>query len=346
MAIRNLIFDWSGTLADDLPPVVEATNAVFVAHGKPPFTIEEFKDKFYLPFTQFYEEFLPEATLPELEEVFHRTFTRLGHDVPLLPGAREILDHARECGMKVFLLSTVRPDHWERQVSPYGLRDHFTHAYTGIVDKRKTIHDLLLTHELDPAETIFVGDMRHDIETAHHGGVLSCAVLTGYESLDKLRSVQPDLIFRDLFGLLDWLRRGGEVRRARPVPTVGALVFNERGEALFVRTAKWSGLWGIPGGKIELGETAVDALRRELLEECALAIDDIRFVLHQDCIDHPEFHQPAHFILLNYTARTTGGPVRLNDEAQEHRWMPLDRALAELPLNGPTRVLVTHVHRP
>jgi hypothetical protein len=35
----------------------------------------------------------------------------------------------------------------------------------------------------------------------------------------------------------------------------------------------------------------------------------------------------------------------LNDEAQEHCWMPLDRALAELPLNGPTRVLVTHVHR-
>ena len=45
--------------------------------------------------------------------------------------------------------------------------------------------------------------MQHDIETAHHGGVHSCAVLTGYNTLEQLRAAQPDLIVEHL----------GELRR-------------------------------------------------------------------------------------------------------------------------------------
>ena len=48
--IRNLIFDWSGTLVDDLTPVLEATNRVFAAHGKPPFDRQAFREEFYLTY--------------------------------------------------------------------------------------------------------------------------------------------------------------------------------------------------------------------------------------------------------------------------------------------------------
>ena len=66
--------------------------------------------------------------------------------------------------------------------------------------------------------------------------------------------------------------------------TVGALIFNARGEVLMIRTHKWSGLWGIPGGKIKWGETSEAALRREIKEETNLKVTDIKFVLVQDCI--------------------------------------------------------------
>ena len=45
-------------------------------------------------------------------------------------------------------------------------------TYTGIADKRTKIADLLSDHGLRPEETVFIGDMEHDIETARHGGVL------------------------------------------------------------------------------------------------------------------------------------------------------------------------------
>jgi ADP-ribose pyrophosphatase YjhB (NUDIX family) len=127
------------------------------------------------------------------------------------------------------------------------------------------------------------------------------------------------------------------------VATVGGLIYNGAGEVLLVRTRKWSNLWGIPGGKIKLGERAVDALRRELQEETGLTVAGIRFVMVQDCIRSREFYREAHFLLLNYTCRVEGTPaVRLNEEAQAYRWLRPEEAL-RLDLNQPTRAFLVAV---
>jgi hypothetical protein len=74
----------------------------------------------------------------------------------------------------------------------------FEATYSGVLDKREVIHRILETHGLDPAETAFVGDMTHDVETARHGGVSSIAVLTGYNHPEILAQVRPDLTVPDL----------------------------------------------------------------------------------------------------------------------------------------------------
>ncbi len=128
-----------------------------------------------------------------------------------------------------------------------------------------------------------------------------------------------------------------------PIPTVGGLISDDAGRVLLMRTNKWSNLWGIPGGKIEWGETSLDALRREVMEETGLSIADIEFVCVQDAVHPPEFYKDAHFLLLNYTCRAPGiQTVRLNSEAQEFRWLTLEEAF-QLPLNTPTRILLEQV---
>ena len=351
--IRNVIFDWSGTLVDDLPAVWEASNQVFRQAGVEPLTLEQFRAEFRLPYKGFYDKFVPHVALEQLEVWFHGRFVECQDSVVALPHARELLDFCRSHGLRVFLLSTVHPRHWQAQAEAAGFTDYFERAYAGVADKRARIGEILTENALDPAATIFVGDMEHDIETARHGGIRSVAVLTGYNSLDQLRAACPDLIVEhlgELRGLLDRnsLRLEAPASPsapARPIATVGGLIFNDVGQFLLVRTNKWSNLWGIPGGKIEWGEASEQALRRELAEETGLSVTDVEFVLVQDAIQPPEFYKPAHFLLLNYTCRAPGfQPVRLNSEAQEYRWLSLPEAFA-LPLNGPTRVLLQTVFR-
>ncbi len=52
--IRNLIFDWSGTLVDDLPSVLLAVNGMLGSVGSAGLTRDEFKARFRLPYTEFF----------------------------------------------------------------------------------------------------------------------------------------------------------------------------------------------------------------------------------------------------------------------------------------------------
>ena len=335
---RNLIFDWSGTLVDDLGPVIEATNAVLGNYQISPMDRESFRRCFRLPYREFYADLLPGIPLEELEGHFRPAFDASQAPVTVLPHAREKLEWCRASGIRVFVLTSMDTDAFERQMDDFGFREHFEATYSGVLDKREIIHQILETHQLNLLETAFVGDMTHDVETARHGGIASIAVLTGYNHAEVLAAVRPDLTVPDLGVLRELFQRRNH--RVQPVATVGALIHDGAGHLLVVRTHKWGGRWGIPGGKIEHGETSTDALSREVREETGLEITDIKFALVQDCIDSPEFHRSEHFLLLNFTARATATAVHLNHEAQEYRWVSPAAAL-ELPLNQPTRVLLT-----
>ncbi|HUA67655.1 MAG TPA: NUDIX domain-containing protein [Candidatus Saccharimonadales bacterium] len=354
--IRNIIFDWSGTLVDDLPAVLKASNFVLAQAGKSEMTLEEFRAEFCLPFTNFYNRHVPHVPMPQLEEWFHAEFKRAQTSVCELPHARAFLEFCRGKNLRLFLLSTVHQDHFLAQCSVLGFDAFLEKPYTGVWDKREKIHEILDGNHLNPAETLFIGDMQHDIETARHGGIYSCAVLTGYNTLEQLRAAKPDLIVEHLSELRNILEKNdfriGKEKLAShpaapdeiPLATVGGLIFNSKGEALMIRTYKWSNLWGIPGGKIKFGESSETALRREILEETALKISDIQFVLIQDCIHSKEFFRDAHFVLLNYTCRCAGkNPhVKLNEEGREFRWMKL-ADIKKLKLNKPTKILIQAV---
>ncbi len=266
-----------------------------------------------------------------------------------MPYARQFLEFCRAHKLRTFLLSTVHREHFETQNRLTGFGAYLDKHYVGVLDKRAKIHEILEENKLSPDETLFIGDMEHDIETARHGGIHACAVLTGYNTLEQLRVAEPDLIVEHLGELREILEQNDlhikpQTKKFeethQPESTVGALIFNKAGEVLMIRTHKWSNLWGIPGGKIKWGEPSGDALCREIKEETNLDVADIKFILVQDCIHSKEFYRDAHFVLLNYTCRCVGPPnVKLNDEGREFRWVSHARALA-MPINAPTRILL------
>ena len=337
---------------DDLPAVFKASNFVLTQAGKAEMSLEQFRSEFSLPFTKFYDRHTPHVPMSQLEEWFHAEFKRAQTSVAELPHARGFLEFCRLKKFRTFLLSTIHADHFKVQCEVTGFDAFLEKPYTDVWDKRGKIHEILRENDLRANETLFIGDMEHDIETAKHGGVHSCAVLTGYNTLEQLREAKPDLIVEHLSELRDLLEKNDlhlkppakKLEEAHPLATVGALIFNSTNGTLLIRTHKWSNLWGIPGGKIKWGETSEAALRREILEETGLTISDIKFVLVQDCIHSKEFYRDAHFVLLNYTCRCAekNPRVKLNDEGREFRWVKIGDA-KKLKLNKPTKILVEAV---
>ncbi len=121
-----------------------------------------------------------------------------------------------------------------------------------------------------------------------------------------------------------------------PEPTVGALVFNPERKLLLVQSHKWRNKYTIPGGHIELGETLLAALRREVKEETGLDVYEVEFIDFQEFIFDDAFWKKRHFIFFDYACKTDSTDVKLNSESEEYLWVSLEDA-ANLPVDPYTQ---------
>ncbi len=121
-----------------------------------------------------------------------------------------------------------------------------------------------------------------------------------------------------------------------PEPTVGALIFNSENKLLLVRSHKWRNRYVVPGGHIELGETLLEALRRELKEETGLEVHDIEFIGFQEFIFDDAFWKKRHFIFFDYACKTHSTDVELNSESEEYLWVSLEE-MDSLPIEPYTQ---------
>lgn len=203
--MQNVIFDWSGTLVDDLGPVVEATNMVLTRYGLAPMDRDTFRREFSLPFVAFYERILPGVDIEELELVFRPAMAASTAPVTLIPGALGFLEKCSERGCRMFVLSSAPPEAVLGQAADLGLSRFFEVVYAGVRDKCARIGSILAENHLKAADTVMIGDMRHDVHAAQAAGIRSIAVLTGYEFPEVIAESRPDVTVADLTQLTSLL---------------------------------------------------------------------------------------------------------------------------------------------
>jgi 8-oxo-dGTP diphosphatase len=129
-----------------------------------------------------------------------------------------------------------------------------------------------------------------------------------------------------------------------PVVAVGAIVIRDS-RVLLVRRGQppSEGLWAIPGGRVELGETLQEAAEREIMEETGLTIRakdpfyTFDFIL-RDEVGCVRFH----YIIVDLLADYVGGMVQPGDDAREARWVAPGE-LDELPVNRTTLEVLERV---
>jgi 8-oxo-dGTP diphosphatase len=109
----------------------------------------------------------------------------------------------------------------------------------------------------------------------------------------------------------------------RPFLAVSAAIVRD-GHVLVVRRARppANGLFSLPGGVVEAGETLHEAVTREVMEETSIAIEPVALAGFRETITRDgDDRIERHFVILPFAARWIAGEPRLNDELSEARWV-------------------------
>jgi ADP-ribose pyrophosphatase YjhB (NUDIX family) len=110
---------------------------------------------------------------------------------------------------------------------------------------------------------------------------------------------------------------------AAPILAVSAAIIRD-GKVLIARRARppAGGLYTLPGGVVEVGETLVEAVVREIREETALAIEPVALTGYREAIGKDDDGRiRRHFIILPFAARWIAGEPVLNEELSEALWL-------------------------
>jgi 8-oxo-dGTP diphosphatase len=117
----------------------------------------------------------------------------------------------------------------------------------------------------------------------------------------------------------------------RPILAVSLAVFRQ-GRVLVARRARepLKGLYSLPGGVVEIGETLREAALRELGEEVGVKAEIVAFNDHVESIMQDEEGVRAHYVIASFVARWAGGEAQTSEEADSVIWID-PMKLGDLP---------------
>jgi 8-oxo-dGTP pyrophosphatase MutT (NUDIX family) len=127
------------------------------------------------------------------------------------------------------------------------------------------------------------------------------------------------------------------------VPAVTAIVINDSNELLMIERSD-NGYWAVPGGAQDIGESVIDAVKREVAEETGIVVE----VVHLTGI----YSDPGHVIAydngevrqefsLCFRAKPVGGSLRMSAEATNVQWIS-PRQLDSLKIHPSMRLRIDH----
>lgn len=210
--MAHILWDWNGTLLDDVVPCVRAINAILRRRRLPRVTIRRYREVFCFPVRRYYEMIGLRPTEDEWARIaveFHEFYRLFSAAAPLRPGVLDALRHMRRRGWTLSILSASEITLLERMVRERrirgyfarlaGLRDYYAHS------KIDLGRELLAASGGDPAEAVLIGDTLHDYEVAQEIGCRCILVAGGHQTETRLRTSGAPVI-RDFRGLPAALR--------------------------------------------------------------------------------------------------------------------------------------------
>lgn len=208
----HVIWDWNGTLLDDIDMCVSVISGLLEKHGYPAISVEEYRRVFRFPVRDYYLEIGFEFNKVPFEVVameFVHAYNARVHECGLYHGVAEVLDRLNEIGLQHSVLSAAHESDLKRLLNTHNLTEHFLHIY-GISDhfaasKAARGKQLIETMHVPREEIVMIGDTDHDVEVANEMGIDIFLFGDGHQCPTRLIRQHPNVLVR--------CRNGGDVRR-------------------------------------------------------------------------------------------------------------------------------------
>lgn len=194
----HVIWDWNGTLLDDLEVVIEAANVGLAEFGVGPINEDVYRDHFTRPVRSFYDSLFNRPVTDDewlrLNRVFHVEYMARADSADLTSDAVEAMDAVGSDPGLQSLLSMSPQDWLESIVARKGVLDRFAmiSGLSGETGGLKALHmeDHIDALGLDPARTVVIGDTPDDATAARHAGAKVVLYDGGSHHLPVLQEVE------------------------------------------------------------------------------------------------------------------------------------------------------------
>ncbi len=197
---RHIIWDWNGTLLDDLDYTIGVMNGILGARGLQLLDRTRCRALFDFPVRKYYERLGFDAVRDSFERVseeFISNYNARRLECRLHSAVPTLLPAIRSNGLGQSILSAYPHATLVQIVEHHGIAQHFTHI-SGLGDihahgKIELGRALLARLDVPPGEILLVGDTVHDHEVAIALGAKSALVTTGNHSVERLRACTEDV---------------------------------------------------------------------------------------------------------------------------------------------------------
>lgn len=194
-AITHLIWDWNGTLFDDLELCVGVINEMLARRGLGALSVERYRDIFTFPVRDYYRtagfDFARDS-FEDLSVEFMSAYEARRHHCPLQADARPVLESLGAGGRRQFMLSAYNQATLHELVRSFDLGGFFDRMMG--LDNIYAHGKLELGRELmaripdAPGRTLLIGDTLHDVEVARDLGIHCLLVAHGHQSRPRLEA--------------------------------------------------------------------------------------------------------------------------------------------------------------
>ncbi|MFE4583115.1 HAD family hydrolase [Streptomyces chartreusis] len=193
----HIVWDWNGTLLDDVQLAVQATAASLTGKLRGQLTVERFRENFSQPLRKFYERLLERTVdddeLRQIIERYRSFYYKSHHRCQLRSGALEVLSEFSSQGHQNSLLSLADHNYLTASARHFGIADRFT-LIEGSRHRISAGKTLALARHLEKlkisspdSRVIVVGDTPEDAAAASILGLEAILVEHGYATSDALR---------------------------------------------------------------------------------------------------------------------------------------------------------------